>query len=123
MTNSEIFQAAHKMAKATRKCVGDYKVALSLALKEIHKFLAKGVTTQRIVRDKSAPYGTRKARRERVKVSFNDAYISEYIKENTRVLVHFDSIKEALEAEENSPNFGKWFYDANWEVVAYQYYR
>jgi len=36
MTNSEIFKAAHALAKATVEVVGDYAVALKLALQKVH---------------------------------------------------------------------------------------
>ena len=51
MTKSEIFKAAHRMAKATVKAVGNYMIAFSLALKEIYnstKKVAKSAEQQLI---------------------------------------------------------------------------
>lgn len=41
MTKSEIFKAAHALAKATVEVVGDYMIAFSLALKETYKMTEK----------------------------------------------------------------------------------
>lgn len=43
MSRSEIFKAAHKIAKATVAIVGDYIVAMSLALKEVYASMKKSV--------------------------------------------------------------------------------
>ena len=51
MTKSEIFKAAHTMAKGTVKAVGNYMIAFSLALKEIYnstKKVAKSAEQQLI---------------------------------------------------------------------------
>lgn len=37
MTKSEIFKTAHAQARKTASLVGDYRIALSIALKEAHK--------------------------------------------------------------------------------------
>lgn len=36
MTKRELFKKAHQIAKETVKAVGDYRIALKLALKELH---------------------------------------------------------------------------------------
>lgn len=47
MTNSEIFKRAHAIAKATRAIVGDYRIAFSLALKDIYNTITKKVLTMK----------------------------------------------------------------------------
>lgn len=37
MTKSQLFKAAHGLAKAAKAVVGDYRIALSLALKSLNK--------------------------------------------------------------------------------------
>ena len=48
MTKSEIFKAAHKLAKATVCYIGDYMIAFSIALKNIIAAAKKGVSPQKI---------------------------------------------------------------------------
>ena len=43
MTNSEIFKAAHALAKATVEVVGDYAVALKLALQKVYTNKSAGI--------------------------------------------------------------------------------
>ncbi len=45
MTKSELFKAAHKLARNTVKVVGNYSIAFSLALKETYKMTVKAVKT------------------------------------------------------------------------------
>ena len=46
MTKSEIFKAAHALAKATLEVVGDYMVALTLALKSVYKNMVNSNTVK-----------------------------------------------------------------------------
>ncbi len=46
MTKSEIFLKAHTIAKATAAVVGDYMIAMSLALKEIYSSMKKAVSVE-----------------------------------------------------------------------------
>lgn len=48
MTKSEIFKAAHKLAKATVCYIGDYMIALSIALKNVIRANKQGASKERI---------------------------------------------------------------------------
>lgn len=48
MTKSEIFKAAHKLAKATVCYIGDYMIAFSIALKNIIAAAKKNVSAEKI---------------------------------------------------------------------------
>jgi phosphopantetheinyl transferase (holo-ACP synthase) len=54
MTNSEIFKAAHTLAKETLKIVGDYRIAFQFALKEIYMNVKNEVVS---IKDKLTSLG------------------------------------------------------------------
>lgn len=46
MTNSQIFKAAHKIAKEIAAKVGNYMIAMSIALKEVYASMKKSINEQ-----------------------------------------------------------------------------
>ena len=54
MTNSEIFKAAHALARKTLKLAGDYRIAFRFALKEIYMSIKNEVVS---IKDKLLEMG------------------------------------------------------------------
>jgi hypothetical protein len=122
MTKSEIFKAAHRMAKGTVKAVGNYEIAFSLALKEINGFLAQKI----MIRDESV----RRRRFQKGWVVMKQCPYStkreeKYIKEHSRIIRFFESIAAYNQAAEENKNLGKLWMPTDLkktQCLAYEYF-
>lgn len=117
MTKSEIFKAAHEMAHGTVKAVGNYMVAMKLALTAIYHELKNG-------KGELAPVdrANRFARRTRMPATFSAAKVAQYIKENSRVVRVFTSLNAYNEAFA-AGRVGKFWIDGNVDgFLAYEYF-
>lgn len=117
MTKSEIFKAAHEMARGTVKAVGNYTVAIKLALTAIYNELKNGKGELSPV-DRS----NRFARRARMQVTFSAAKVAQYIKDNSRIARVFTSLTAYNEAFA-AGRVGKFWTDGNVDgFLAYEYF-
>ncbi|MGL5005811.1 MAG: hypothetical protein ACRC53_00245 [Plesiomonas sp.] len=117
MTKSEIFKAAHEMARGTVKCVGNYAVAIKLAMTAIYHELKNG-------KGHPAPpdRANRFAPRTYLPVTFSANKVAQYIKENSRVVRVFTTLAEYNEAFA-AGKVGKNWLDGNIDgFVAYEYF-
>ncbi|EGR0490216.1 hypothetical protein R6G92_001275 [Vibrio cholerae] len=117
MTKQEIFKAAHDMARGTAKAVGNYMVAFKLALAEVYYHLKNG-------KGELAPAdrSNRFARRTYLPVFFGAERISDYIKQNSRVVRVFTSLS-AYNEMFSAGKVGKFWIDANVDgFLAYEYF-
>lgn len=123
MTNSEIFKTAHEMARGTVKAVGDYRIAFSLAIKEIRTFLAEGRTTRAPV-DRT----NRFTKPKMIPAKFEGGRVEKYIKNNSRIKRELETtskygllINEEYEAGKKSGRFGVAWEEAG-KYFAYEYF-
>ncbi len=117
MTKSEIFKAAHEMARGTVKAVGNYMIAFSLALKEIRTFL-KTAKPVRAPMTRANRFG----KQTFVAATFTASHIAQFIKGNSRIVREFATLADYNEARENG-NFGSfWNNDEYTAFLAYEYF-
>lgn len=117
MTKSEIFKAAHEMARGTVKAVGNYTVAFQLALSAVQNHLKNGVGEIAPV-DRSNRY----AKRVRLAPVFTASMVAKYIKENSRIVRVFTSLT-AYNEEFKAGKVGKFWIDAKYDgFLAYEYF-
>lgn len=118
MKKSEIFKAAHEMARGTVKAVGNYAVAFKLALNAVQYHLknAKGELAPRDRANRFAP-------RVRLAPTYTASHIAQYIKQNSRVLRVFTSLT-AYNEEYASGKVGKFWIDGSVAdgFLAYEYF-
>lgn len=118
MKKSEIFKAAHEMARGTVKAVGNYAVAFKLALAAVQYHLKNG--RGELARpDRTNPFAVR----VRLAPTYTASHIAQYIKENSRVLRVFTSLT-AYNAEYAAGKVGKFWIDASVAdgFLAYEYF-
>lgn len=118
MKKSEIFKAAHEMARGTVKAVGNYAVAFKLALAAVQDHLKNGKCELAPV-DRS----NRFAKRVHLAPTYSASRITQYIKENSRVLRVFTSLTAYNEAFA-AGKVGKFWIDASVAdgFLAYEYF-
>ncbi|KEK29118.1 hypothetical protein [Shewanella xiamenensis] len=118
MKKSEIFKAAHQMARGTVKAVGNYAVAFKLAITAVKDHLKNG-------KGELAPIdrANRFAARVRLAPTYTASHIAKYIKENSRVLRVFTSLT-AYNEEYTAGKVGKFWVDASVAdgFLAYEYF-
>jgi len=114
MTKSEIFKAAHKLAKAVVDYVGDYRIALSFSLKTVIAKAKKGADSKWF--DESA---------ERVRVKFEIkmhgfAFVGKGATNSGKStsVYKFESVSKYNEIKDCS--FGAYYFE-NGEVFANKY--
>lgn len=118
MKKSEIFKAAHEMARGTVKAVGNYAIAFKLALTAVQDHLKNG-------KGELAPLNraNRFAARVRLAPIYTASNIVQYIKENSRILRVFTSLT-AYNEEYAAGKVGKFWIDASVAdgFLAYEYF-
>ena len=112
MTKSEIFKAAHEMARNTVKAVGNYMVAFKLALVAINDHLKNG-RGERVRVGRAVSY---------TKPVFTASHIAEYIKKNSRIVVEFATLAAYNEAFANGEVGKCWNTGADNGWFAYKYF-
>ncbi|WP_345883569.1 hypothetical protein [Shewanella algae] len=116
MTKSEIFKAAHEMARGTVKAVGNYQAALKLALQAVYSHL-KNARPVRESRDRT----NRFAKPVFQAPTFSESAKADYIKKNSRIVRHFASLADYNQAAANG-NIGTWWNDEEVKgFYAYEY--
>ena len=92
MTKSEIFKAAHEMAKGTCKAVGNYMIAFKLAIKAVYAYLKTARPTR--VHNRANRFG----KPTLVPAVFEASNVAEYIRINRRVVRVFATLTAYNEA-------------------------
>lgn len=121
MTKSEIFKAAHRMARGTVKAVGNYMIAFSLALKEVNDFLAQKI----MIRDESVRRRFQKLGIVMKQCPYSTKREEKYIKENSRIIRFFESLDAYYQAAAENKNLGKCWMPTNLkktQCLAYEYF-